>query len=127
MKQIYLDNSATTRIREEALEEYIRVSRSSFGNPSSLHEMGLGAEKIIESAESAILESICGNDCKLIFTSSGTEANNLAILGRAFSKERFRHGSKIISTDGEHASVKEPLERLRGMGYKIAYIPTRGG
>ncbi len=127
MKNIYLDNSATTRIKEEALDRYIEVSKSIYGNPSSLHLMGFEAEKVIEQARADILETMDAKECQLIFTSSGSEANNLAIVGRAIAKERFRHGSKIITTDGEHASVREPLERLRKMGYKIVYIPTRGG
>ncbi len=127
MREIYLDNSATTKMRAEALEEYARIATEIYGNPSSLHQMGLVAEKLLDRARADILGSIDGKECQLIFTSSGTEANNLAIFGRALAKERFRHGSKVIATDGEHASVKEPLEMLRSMGYKIAYIPTNGG
>ena len=127
MRAIYLDNSATTRIREEALQEYVDISTSLYGNPSSLHTMGHEAERVLNKARAEILATMDAKECQLIFTSSGSEANNLAIIGRALAKERFRHGSKIISTDGEHASVREPLERLRGMGYKIVYISTRGG
>ena len=124
---IYLDNSATTKIRKEALEKYIQVSNNDYGNPSSLHAMGLSAEKELDAARRAILSSIKDTQSKVVFTASGSEANNLAIIGRALSKERYRKGAKIITTDGEHASVSEPLEKLASLGFKIVKISTRGG
>ncbi len=124
---IYLDNSATTRICDEALKKYNEISSSTFGNPSSLHDKGVDAEKEINLARKIILDSINAENCNLFFTSSGTEANNLAILGRAFAKERFKNGAKVITTRGEHASVNKPLEMLKNLGYKIAYIDTRDG
>jgi cysteine desulfurase len=127
MKQIYLDNSATTKICDEALERYIEVSRSSWGNPSSLHSMGYEAEKIINNTRSEIQTSLGVKGATVIFTASGTEANNLAIFGRALSKERYKRGSKIITTMGEHASVDSPLLALEKMGYNIVKIPTVGG
>ena len=127
MKQIYLDNSATTKICDEALERYIEVSRSSWGNPSSLHSMGYEAEKIINTARNEICTSLGVKAATVIFTASGTEANNLAIFGRALSKERYKRGSKIITTMGEHASVDSPLLALEKMGYNIVKIPTVGG
>ena len=127
MKQIYLDNSATTGICDEALEKYIEISRGSFGNPSSLHALGFEAEKIIKAAREQICASLYAKECEVIFTASGTEANNLAILGRAFSKERYKKGAKIITTMGEHASVDGPLKLLSDMGFKIVKIPTVGG
>ena len=127
MKQIYLDNSATTKICDEALERYIEVSRSSWGNPSSLHSMGYEAEKIINNTRSEIQTSLGVKGATVIFTASGTEANNLAIFGRALSKERYKRGSKIITTMGEHASVDSPLLALEKMGYNIVKIPTAGG
>lgn len=126
MKQVYLDNSATTKICAEALQKYIEVSEGCFGNPSSLHSLGFSAEKEIQNAARTVAESLGAKGATVIFTSSGTEANNLAILGRAGAKERFK-GGKIITTDSEHASVNEPLEALRAKGFKIAKIPTKGG
>ena len=126
-RQIYLDNSATTEICEEALSAYIEASRAHFGNPSSLHSIGHDAEMAIEDARRKILKSLYTTSGNIIFTGSGSEANNLAILGRAYSKERFRTGAKIITSMGEHASVNMPLEKLRSEGYRIAKIPTRGG
>ena len=127
MKQIYLDNSATTKICDEALERYIQVSRECFGNPSSLHAMGYEAEKLLNNARSEISTALGIKGGSVIFTASGTEANNLAIIGRALAKERYKKGAKIITTMGEHASVDGPLAMLEEMGFKIARIPTVGG
>ena len=128
MRRIYLDNSATTEISEGALNKYIEVSRSAWGNPSSLHSFGLTAEREIDAARLEILGSLGARlDSELVFTSSGSEANNLAIVGRALSKERYKRGAKIITTLGEHASVTEPIKRAEALGLKVACIPTVGG
>ena len=124
---IYLDNSATTRISEVALAKYNEVSLSNFGNPSSLHKLGNEAEKELREARRTITDSLMMRDGEVIFTSSGSEANNLAIIGRAKAKERYARFGKIITTEGEHASVTEPLKKLEAEGFKIAYIPTKGG
>ena len=94
---IYLDNSATTRICPEALNKYNEVSEIYFGNPSSLHGMGVDAEKILDNARKEIRNSIKDRDSEIVFTASGSEANNLAIVGRALSKERYKRGAKIIT------------------------------
>ena len=127
MKTIYFDNSASTAISEEALQKYISVSRENYGNPSSLHAMGVCAEEEIKLAKERIKSSLKTKDHAVIFTSSGSEANNLCIIGRALSKERYRGRGKIITTMGEHASISEPIARLRAMGYKTVAIPTAGG
>ena len=124
---IYLDNSATTKISAEALKKYVEVSENDFGNPSSLHGMGVNAEKELDITRAEIRNSVKDKDATVIFTSSGSEANNLAITGRAFSKERYKRGAKIITTDSEHASVSSPIEKLQQMGFKIARIPTKMG
>ncbi len=126
-KCIYLDNSATTPICEEALAKYMEISRDSFGNPSSLHSLGFEAEKILDEARRTVLDSLGAKDSGVIFTASGTEANNLAIIGRAHSKERYKRGAKIITTEGEHASVTSPIELLKSEGFKVVKIPTIGG
>ena len=127
MRQIYLDNSATTPICDEALEKYIELSRGSFGNPSSLHALGFSATKVLSEARQIVEDSVGARGATVIFTASGSEANNLAITGRAHSKERFKRGAKILTTDGEHASVDAPLELLKSQGFKIVKIPTVGG
>ncbi len=127
MKEIYLDNSASTKISDEALAKYNEISRNIYGNPSSLHTMGYLAEKELRAARDTLLSSLSAKDSSVIFTASGSEANNLAIIGRALSKERYRHGAKIITTDGEHASVSETLSHLAKEGFKITRIPTKNG
>lgn len=127
MKQIYLDNSATTRISDEALDKYIKISKECYGNPSSLHSLGFDAEKQLDSVRGEICASLGAKGATVIFTASGTEANNLAIIGRAMSKERYRRGAKIITTMGEHASVDASFRMLEDMGFKVARIPTVGG
>ena len=127
MKEIYLDNSATTRISEEALAKYTEISRECFGNPSSLHKMGYNAESVVKAARDELLLSLGARGARAVFTASGSEANNLAIVGRALSKERYRRGAKIITTEGEHASVNEPLSYLEGLGFKIVRISTKNG
>lgn len=127
LKEIYLDNSATTRISDAALRKYNEVSKLEYGNPSSLHKLGFNAEKEINTARGILLSSIAATDSHVVFTSSGSEANNLAIIGRAFAKERFKKGGKIITTLGEHASVSLPILHLKSLGFKVAEIPTRDG
>ncbi len=127
MMEIYLDNSASTKISEEALAKYVEVSRTLYGNPSSLHNMGFLAEKELKSARDALLSSLSAKNSSVVFTASGSEANNLAIFGRAFSKERYRKGAKIITTDGEHASVSASLSHLSSLGYKVVTVPTKNG
>lgn len=127
MREIYLDNSATTKISDGALEEYIRTSRECFGNPSSLHKMGFDSEVVVKAASEKLARSLGAKGYTTVFTASGSEANNLAIIGRATSKDRYRRGAKIIITDGEHASVEECAKRLLADGFKVARIPTVGG
>ena len=124
---VYLDNSATTKISSEALKVYEETSLFCFGNPSSLHTLGHNAEKLIKGARDSLLRSLAANGSRVIFTSSGSEANNLAIIGRALSKERYRRSAKIITTDGEHASVASPIERLSEDGFRTAKISTLNG
>ena len=127
MKRIYLDNSATTMICDEALEKYVQLSRECYGNPSSLHSMGFDAERVLSRAREEICQSLGAKGASVIFTASGTEANNLAIIGRAMAKERYKKGAKIITTMGEHASVDAPLDYLASLGFTIARVPTVGG
>ena len=127
MREIYLDNSASTKISEEALKKYIEVSRTVYGNPSSLHNLGFLAEKELKYAREILLSSLSAKNSSVVFTASGSEANNLAILGRAFSKERYKRGTKIITTQGEHASVHATLSHLESLGFKLVSIPTING
>ncbi len=126
MKEVYFDNSATTRVCEEALEEYVRVSREIYGNPSSRHRLGFLAEEALARAKRAVLTSLGTKEGRILFTSGGTEGNNLAILGRAHAKSRFK-GGRIITTAGEHSSVSHTLAALRAEGFDVIEIPTKDG
>lgn len=127
-RRIYLDNSATTPIRREALDKYNEISLNNYGNPSSLHEMGVLAERELKCARETVLKTLKASDSDIVFTASGSEANNLALFGRAYAKERYKKiHARIITTEGEHASVNAPLERLKSEGFVIEKLPTRGG
>ena len=124
---IYLDNAATTKIRPEAMAEYVRASEKIWGNPSSLHSLGNEAEHVITASKQTILYTLGAQDAEVVFTASGTEANNLAIIGRALSKERYKRNGKIVTTLGEHASVSAPIEELKKQGFKAVALSTKDG
>ena len=127
MKEIYFDNSATTRPADAVLDLYTRLSREEYGNPSSRHARGQSAAKRLSAARATLLSALGARDGHILFTAGGTEANNLAIFGRAYAKERFARGGRIITTMGEHASVALPLDALARAGFEIVRIPTAGG
>lgn len=117
---IYLDNSATTKPRPEVLETFVKASENYFGNPASLHRVGNEAENLLESARSQIAQ-ILGME-NIVFTSGGTEANNMAVLGTAHAyAHRGRH---IISAVTEHASVMRCLDKLETEGFEITRLPV---
>lgn len=127
--EVYFDNSATTKISSGAKEKMNEVMDLHFGNPSSLHKIGLDAEHILSEARTIILNALGvtrGVRGELIFTSGGTESNNIAILGSVFAKVR-QNNEKILTTDSEHASVSVPLEYLEKKGFKIVRVPTKQG
>lgn len=126
MKEIYLDNSATTRVFPEAAEEATKVMTEYYGNPSSLHKKGIEAEQIMEGAREEISSAIGGKLGHLYFTSGGTESNNLAILGTAYAKKRT--GNRIILSAYEHDSIMECGKVLLNEGYDVQYIyPSEDG
>lgn len=127
MKEIYFDNSATTCPSDEVLAFYTRVARENYGNPSSRHARGGAAKRELTEARRKLCETLGTREGHLVFTAGGTEANNLALFGRAYAKERFARGGRIITTEGEHASVALPLDALARAGFDIVSIPTRGG
>lgn len=118
----YLDNSATTRCLPEAAEVMTRVLTEDYGNPSSLHNMGLAGENYIKEARSVIAKSIKAKEKEIIFTSGGTESNNLAIFGAAAANRRI--GNHIITTAIEHAAVREPIKALEEAGFEVTVLPV---
>lgn len=117
---IYLDNAATTMPYNEVTEEMARVDKEFFANPSSMHTAGYDAEKKVKLAEETVLNSIGGTDGKLIFTSGGTESNNLALFGTVFSA--LKRKPHIITTKIEHPAILEPARALEELGAEITYI-----
>jgi cysteine desulfurase len=125
---IYLDNSATTEISETAKKKMIEAM-DAYGNPSSRHALGLDARKLIDRAREqvgAALGAQRPDPENLVFTSSGSEANNMAILGSVYSKEKRRR-NKIITTNSEHPSVENVMRKLEKDGFDIVRLSTRGG
>jgi len=120
MKEIYLDNSATTKPYDEVIEYISQINREVYGNPSSIHTKGLEAEKHIKNAREIIAKSLDVHNQEIYFTSGGTEANNLAILG--FLEANPRLGKKIITTKIEHPSVLEVYKYLMNKGYTVHFL-----
>ncbi|WP_209122112.1 cysteine desulfurase family protein [Alkalihalobacillus sp. BA299] len=119
---IYLDNSATTKPYKEVLETYVTVSEKYFGNPSSLHALGLDAEKVLTRSREVVAEILGVKAKEIIFTSGGTEGNNLAIKGIAH--EHSTRGKHIITSVVEHASTYETFSELESKGFDVTYVPV---
>lgn len=134
MTEHYLDNSATTPLCSAAREKMEFVMEHVYGNPSSLHSLGVEAEKIVTEARRNVLAALCPAASRLrvraenlIFTASGTESNNLALVGAATAKDRNR-GKKIIVGETEHPSVIEAAKHLEAaLGFRIVKIPAPNG
>lgn len=130
--EVYLDNSATTSVSPDAVKKAKEAMELVWGNPSSLHSRGLSAEKLILEARENILMSLGITDRasaktgRLVFTGSGTEADNLALFGTAHAKAQNR-GGRIITTDSEHPAVLESCRALESEGFDVVYIRSRGG
>lgn len=120
MTEHYLDNSATTRVSEAAAQKALEVMTTEYANPSSLHSFGFKAAKELEAARNQIASSIGADSTEIIFTSGGTEANNLAILGTVAALRR--RGNKIITTATEHSSVYDTMKELQKEGFEVIFI-----
>ncbi|WP_017434947.1 cysteine desulfurase family protein [Saccharococcus caldoxylosilyticus] len=119
---IYLDNSATTKPFPEVIDSFVTVATKYFGNPSSLHELGMKSERLLTQAREQIAAALKVKPSEIVFTSGGTEANNFAIKGVAF---QYRHrGKHIITTAIEHPSVSEPCQQLEQLGFEVTYLPV---
>ncbi|HHY72713.1 MAG TPA: cysteine desulfurase [Bacillus bacterium] len=117
---MYFDNSATTKPYPEVLEAYVKVSEQYFGNPSSIHTLGSEAEKVLSQSR-ALTASLLGvKSSEIVFTSGGTEGNNLAVKGVAI--EYQNRGKHLITTRIEHPSVLEACKQLESLGYSVSYL-----
>ena len=118
--EAYLDNSATTRCSKAATEKMVYLLTQDYGNPSSLHMKGVIAEKHITEAKKKIAKTLKIEEKELIFTSGGTESNNLAIIGSALANKRA--GMHVITTSIEHPSVLNPFAWLEENGFEVTYL-----
>ena len=120
--EAYFDNSATTRCYPEVAEIVVKTMTEHFGNPSAMHLKGVEAEKYVREAAQTLAKILKVNEKEIIFTSGGTESNNLALFGGADANKRS--GNHIITTSVEHAAVGQPVERLEQMGYEVTIVPV---
>jgi len=120
LEEIYLDNSATTRVCEKSAEKVLELMTQCYGNPSSLHKKGLEAQREVAHARQAVAVSLGAQPREIIFTSGGTEANNLAVLGGAAAGRR--RGKRIVTTAIEHPSVLEPMRQLEKEGFEVVFL-----
>lgn len=119
---IYLDNCATTKPRAEVVEEMMRILNTDFANPSSLHRFGMKAEEEREEARKNVADLLGTSEKNIIFTSGGTESNNLAIQG--ILEKTVNRNKKILTTKIEHSSVLDQFKHYEQMGYDVRYIPV---
>ena len=122
MMEVYLDNSATTRCFDEVAALMTRIMCEDYGNPSSLHRKGVEAEKYIRYAKEVIAKNLKVNEKEIIFTSGGTESDNLALRGCAYAN--CRSGRHLITTQIEHPAILQTMKHLEEEGFKVTYLPV---
>lgn len=121
--EVYFDNAATTKVSDAVREIMVELIDTEYGNPSSMHTKGVGAEKYVRTARNTISKYLKCEAKEIIFTSGGTEANNLALLGIAAANKRA--GNHIITTGVEHASVYNPILHLEEMGFRVTFLKVQ--
>lgn len=125
MKKIYLDNASTTPVDKKVISAMKRYWNKDFGNPSSIHQIGVEAKNTLQKARKQIADYLNGHDREIIFTSGGTESNNLAIFGlvNKFLKEGKKPNEiSLITSEIEHSSVLECFKNLEKKGFDIGYV-----
>ena len=126
MKEIFLDNSATTQVDIRVVERIAQVMRENYGNPSSLYDKGLQSQLLFQEAAASVAGLIGGRGENVYFTSGGTESNNWAVFGTAHAKRR--RGRRLVTTAFEHSSILEPFRRLGEEGFEPVFVsPDRRG
>src|SRR5690625_3411795 len=119
---IYLDNSATTTPFDSVVESFVQVTKTYYGNPSSIHHFGGKSEKLLTSAREQAASLLGVSSDEVIFTSGGTEGNNLALKGIAYKYKN--RGNHIITTTIEHAAVGDTCSQLEAEGFRVTYLPV---
>ncbi|WBX79053.1 cysteine desulfurase family protein [Virgibacillus salarius] len=122
MEQIYLDHAATTPIHQDVLDTMYNVEKEVFGNPSSVHSFGRKARHLLDEARLVMARSIQAKEREIVFTSGGTEADNLALIGAALGNRD--KGNHIITTVQEHHAVLHTIEKLEAEGFSVTYLPV---
>ncbi|WP_035767307.1 cysteine desulfurase family protein [Butyrivibrio sp. NC2002] len=118
--EIYLDNSATTRVYKEVAEYMTKLMLEDYGNPSSMHHKGVVAEKYVKEAAEKIAKTLKAKPKEILFTSGGTESDNIAVIGGAIAKNRS--GKHIITTRVEHPAVLNSFAYLEKEGFEVTYL-----
>lgn len=119
---MYLDNSATTQVSEEVLNEMKPYFRKEFGNPSTLYSIGRSSKNALDQSRQKVADAINANPDEIIFTSGGSESDNLAIKGLAYKLRK--KGNHIITSNIEHPAVKNTLKFLENLDYNVSYLPV---
>ncbi len=119
---VYMDHAATTGLRQEALDAMVPYLTESYGNPSSIYTLAQEARKALEDSREVVARALNARRSEVVFTSGGTEADNLALKGGAYA--RLREGNHLITTAIEHHAVLHTCEQLEGLGYEVSYVPV---
>ena len=120
--EVYLDNSATTRSYDCVAEIVAKVMLEDYGNPSSMHMKGVEAERYIRYAKETIAKNLKVSEKEILFTSGGTESDNLALIGTAMANRRA--GCHLITTRIEHPAILQTMHYLEGQGFQATYLPV---
>ena len=120
--EVYLDNSATTRCLPGVAELMTKVMCEDYGNPSSMHNKGVQSEKYLRYAKEVIAKNLKVQEKEILFTSGGTESDNIALIGTAMAN--CRAGKHIITTRIEHPAILQTCAFLEEQGFKITYLPV---
>lgn len=122
MLERYFDNASTTPMRREALDIMTAYCREEFGNPGNLHRVGLRAKSALDTARTVIADSIGAQSKDILFTGSGTESNNLAVLGAARRLRKLGRGSHLVTCTIEHPSIRETFRALEQEGFTVTTV-----
>ena len=120
--EVYLDNSATTKVYDEVVQLTSKIMSEDYGNPSSMHQKGVDAEVYVKEAKERIAKTLKVQEKEIFFTSGGTESDNWALMGAASANSRA--GRHLITTKIEHPAILQTMEYLESIGYEVTYLPV---
>lgn len=122
MERVYLDHAATSPVHPEVVQAMLASFTNNYGNPSSIHYAGREARKSLDEARAIVAQSIQADEREIVFTSGGTEGDNIALIGAALANKK--HGTHIITTAIEHPAVLETCKYLETQGFMVTYLPV---